>query len=106
MPNDFLIGAWGGTGIYIIQYYLSLERNHVNFGKINNYEEKTTATTIVVWKYSEVEAAHTTIIKLRMEIAELWYDNEENEKLINILEETKYFEELEAEMKQNTEAKY
>jgi hypothetical protein len=40
-----------------------------------------------VWKYSEVEAAHTTIIKLRMEIAELWYDNEENEKLINILEE-------------------
>lgn len=79
-----------------------------------------------------------------MEIAELWYDNEENENLLNILEEalirsrtelqkgikekdsilevekskddkileleaknlqqTKYFEELEAEMKQNTEA--
>lgn len=40
-----------------------------------------------VRKDSEVEAARTTIIKLRMEIAELWYDNEENEKLHNILEE-------------------
>ena len=40
-----------------------------------------------VRKDSEVEAARTTIIKLRMEIAELWYDNEENENLLNILEE-------------------
>jgi hypothetical protein len=40
-----------------------------------------------VQKDSEVDTPHTTIIKLRMEITELWYDNRENEKLLNILEE-------------------
>ena len=40
-----------------------------------------------VQKDSEVDTPHTTIIKLPMEITELWYDNRENEKLLNILEE-------------------
>jgi hypothetical protein len=40
-----------------------------------------------VQKNTEVEAARITIMKLRSKDAELWYDNKEKEKMLNILEE-------------------